>query len=109
MRELISLFDVTSTVGILLLAFSFVLFLILIVSFRSRPTMFCQYLNHLTGIKLRPADVKRAYLTKGQDGVREMFLELIIAQDLKQGPMVPPGPVEVPAAATSAEVEVPPT
>jgi hypothetical protein len=35
--------------------------------------------------------VKRAYKQSGQNGVREMFLDLIIREDLKQGP------IEVPA------------
>jgi hypothetical protein len=45
----------------------------------------------MTGIELKPADVKRAYKRNGQNGVREMFLDLIIREDLKQGP------IEVPA------------
>ena len=67
-----------------------VLVAILIVSFRSRAVVFSQYLERMTGIKLRPADVRRAFKEKGQIGVRDLFLDLIIRQDLKEGPLVVP-------------------
>lgn len=72
--------------------FAGVLFAILIISFRSRPVVFCQYLKNMTGVELKPADVKRAFQQNGQNGVREMFLDLIIREDLKEGPLsVPDG------------------
>jgi len=71
------------------LGFASVLLLILIVSFRSRPVVFCQYLEAMTGIRLRPADVRRVFRERGREGVRELFLDLIIREDLKQGPIVP--------------------
>jgi hypothetical protein len=64
-----------------------ILLLILIVSFRSRAVVFCQYLAAMTGIRLKPADVRRVYREKGREGVRELFLDLIIREDLKQGPI----------------------
>jgi hypothetical protein len=63
---------------------------LLIVSFRSRAYVFCQYLKTMTGIALKPADVKRAFKSGGREGVREMFLDRIIQEDLKQGPVVIP-------------------
>ena len=74
------------------LTFATVLLLILVVSFRSRAVVFCQYLQAMTGIQLRPADVRRVFRERGQNGVRELFLDLIIREDLKQGP------IEVPEA-----------
>jgi len=64
-----------------------ILLLILIVSFRSRAVVFCQYLAAMTGIRLEPADVRRVYREKGREGVRELFLDLIIREDLKEGPI----------------------
>jgi hypothetical protein len=64
-----------------------VLLLILIVSFRSRAVVFCQYLETMTGIRLKPADVRRVYKERGRNGVRELFLDLIIREDLKEGPI----------------------
>lgn len=64
-----------------------VLLLILIVSFRSRAVVFCQYLETMTGISLKPADVRRVYRERGRNGVRELFLDLIIREDLKEGPI----------------------
>ena len=49
--------------------------------------MFCQYLEAMTGVKLRPSDVRREFKAHGRNGVREMFLELIIREDLKEGPI----------------------
>jgi hypothetical protein len=66
---------------------------LLIVSFRSRSYVFCQYLKTMTGIALRPADVRRAFKTGGREGVREMFLDLIIREDLKDGPVAIPDPI----------------
>ncbi len=64
-----------------------ILLLILVISFRSRAVVFCQYLEAMTGIRLKPSDVRRVYREKGRNGVRELFLDLIIREDLKQGPM----------------------
>jgi len=71
------------------LTFATVLLLILVVSFRSRAVVFCQYLQAMTGIQLRPSDVRRVFSERGQNGVRELFLDLIIREDLKEGPIVP--------------------
>jgi hypothetical protein len=68
-------------------AFAVILLLILVISFRSRAVVFCQYLETMTGISLKPADVRRVYREKGRNGVRDLFLDLIIREDLKEGPM----------------------
>jgi hypothetical protein len=67
-----------------------VLLFLLIVSFRSRSYVFCQYLKTMTGIALRPGEVRRAFKTGGRKGVRELFLDLIIREDLKGGPAAIP-------------------
>lgn len=87
LRSLISELSLTAT---MLLAFAGVLLVILIVSFRSRAVVFCQYLQAMTGIKLKPYQVARVFRQRGKDGVREFFLDLIIKEDLKQGPLVIP-------------------
>jgi hypothetical protein len=43
----------------------------------------------MTGIQLEPKHVRRVFSEKGQNGVRELFLDLIIREDLKEGPIVP--------------------
>jgi hypothetical protein len=73
-----------------------VLLLILVVSFWSRAVVFCQYLRTMTGIELKPSDVRRVYRERGRDGVREFFLDLIIREDLKQGPIEIPAEAEAP-------------
>lgn len=73
------------------LAFAVLLLVILVVSFRSRAVVFCQYLQAMTGIKLQPSDVRRVYARGGPDAVREYFLDLIIREDLKEGPIAIPG------------------
>lgn len=94
---------VLEMVDALPLAFSVVLLLILVISFRSRSIVFCQYLKTMTGIQLDPADVKRVFAEKGQDGVRELFLELIIQQDLQHGPLaIPEPPKRAPETETPA-------
>ena len=85
--DLSSLFQAGSFAIWMPLAFAVVLLVILIVSFRSRAVVFCQYLEAMTGVKLRPADVSREFKAGGRNGVREMFLDLIIREDLKDGPM----------------------
>ena len=87
-----SLFRISSLAAAMPLAFALLLLAILIISFRSRAVVFCQYLHTMTGIKLRPGDVRRVYREGGADGVRLYFLDLIIREDLKQGPL------EIPSA-----------
>ncbi len=67
-----------------------ILLVILVVSFRSRAVVFCQYLKRMTGIQLKPKDVRRAYGERGKEGVRDLFLDLIIREDLKHGPLEVP-------------------
>jgi hypothetical protein len=90
MNALTSAFHIASWTDALPLLSALVLTVILIVSFRARAVVFCQYLERMTGIKLLPADVRRAYKESGKNGVRELFLDLIIRQDLKEGPLVVP-------------------
>ncbi|HKD17858.1 MAG TPA: hypothetical protein VKG23_08310 [Thermoanaerobaculia bacterium] len=66
------------------------LIVLLIVSFRSRSYVFCQYLKTMTGIALRPSEVRRAFKSGGREGVRDLFLDLIIREDLKHGPTAIP-------------------
>ena len=70
-----------------LIAAAALLAVILLISFASRAIVFCQYLRTMTGIELKPSDVRRVYRERGKDGVREFFLDLIIREDLKQGPI----------------------
>lgn len=87
-----SLFEIKSLVDVAPLGFALLLFLILVVSFRSRATVFCQYLKAMTGVELKPKDVRRVFAAQGQDGVRTLFLDLIIREDLKTGPLeIPEG------------------
>jgi hypothetical protein len=86
-----NLFRMDSVSSAMPLLFAGILLLILIISFRSRAVVFCQYLRAMTGIDLKPSDVRRVYRERGKDGVREFFLDLIIREDLKQGP------IEIPA------------
>ncbi len=90
------LFELDSLAAAMPLIFAVVLLIILIISFRSRAVVFCQYLEAMTGIRLKPADVRRIYRQAGRNGVREMFLDLIIREDLKEGPIdIPEGEVPV--------------
>ena len=78
------------------LIFAAVLLVILVISFRSRAVVFCQYLEAMTGIALKPSDVRRVYRERGREGVRDLFLDLIIREDLKEGPIdIPDEPVRV--------------
>jgi hypothetical protein len=86
-----NLFRVDTLSTAMPLLFAGILLLILIISFRSRAVVFCQYLEAMTGIRLKPADVRRVYREKGRNGVRELFLDLIIREDLKEGPLDPDG------------------
>src|SRR5581483_2292609 len=94
-----SLFRISSLAAAMPLAFALLLLAILIISFRSRAVVFCQYLQTMTGVRLRPSDVRRVYREGGADAVRSYFLDLIIREDLKQGPLEIPGsgPAETPA------------
>jgi len=82
--ELVTKSDWTVLGGALLLL------VLLIVSFRSRAYVFSQYLKTMTGILLKPAEIKRAFKSGGREGVREMFLDRIIREDLKGGPVAIP-------------------
>jgi hypothetical protein len=81
-----SLFQLHSLAAAMPLIFALVLLVILIVSFRSRAVVFCQYLEAMTGIRLKPTAVRKVFNQSGRNGVREMFLDLIIREDLKEGP-----------------------
>ena len=85
------MFEIDSFTSALPLVSAGVLLLILIISFRSRAVVFCQYLKTMTGIRLEPSDVRRVYKQSGRNGVRELFLDLIIKEDLKEGPIEIPG------------------
>ncbi|MGH9366741.1 MAG: hypothetical protein ACRD3M_03595 [Thermoanaerobaculia bacterium] len=84
------LFQISSPGDWALLSACAVLLFLLVISFRSRSTVFCQYLKTMTGVSLKPADVTRAFKGGGKKGVRELFLDLIIREDLKQGPAAIP-------------------
>lgn len=90
MKSLAPLFRLESLGSAGPFLFAGVLLLILIISFRSRAVVFCQYLEAMTGIDLKPSDVRRVYKQRGKNGVREMFLDLLIKEDLKQGPIAIP-------------------
>ena len=67
-----------------------VLLTLLVVSFLSRPRVFTQYLHAMTGIQLSARDVARVFKQRGKAGVRDMFLDLIIREDLKSGARITP-------------------
>ena len=60
----------------------FVLLLLLVASFASRSRVFCQYLQHMTGIKLKPSTVRALYKRAGRGGVRDHLIDLLIREDL---------------------------
>lgn len=82
-----SLFQLNSLTSAMPLVFALVLLVILVISFRSRAVVFCQYLETMTGIRLKPSEVRKVFDKAGRNGVREMFLDLIIREDLKDGPV----------------------
>ena len=82
-----SLFQLNNLTSAMPLVFALILLVILVISFRSRAVVFCQYLEAMTGIRLKPSEVRKVYDEKGRNGVREMFLDLIIREDLKDGPV----------------------
>ena len=86
------LFELRSATGLGFLAFVGVLLVILVISFRSRATVFCQYLKAMTGVELKPKQVRTVFKDRGKDGVREMFLDLLIKQDLQET-----GPLQIPS------------
>ena len=83
------LFQIDTLASAMPLLFAGVLLLILVISFRSRAVVFCQYLEAMTGIRLKPSEVRRVFREKGRNGVRELFLDLIIRADLQDGPLDP--------------------
>ena len=101
------IFRITSISTAMPLAFAILLLVILVVSFRSRAVVFCQYLEAMTGIKLRPSQVARTFSQRGREGVREMFLDLLIKEDLKQGPIEIPGGAQTPVKPSGATPEHP--
>ena len=68
-----------------LLACAVGLLLLLVVSFASRPRVFSQYLRTMTGIVISPGEVRRVFKERGRPGVRELFLDLLIREDLREG------------------------
>jgi hypothetical protein len=99
------LFSLSSPGAWALLSACAVLVFLLVISFRSRATVFCQYLKAMTGIALQPADVTRAFKSGGEEGVRALFLDLIIREDLKHGPAAIPEDADA-AAEAREEVSV---
>ncbi|HNX50512.1 MAG TPA: hypothetical protein PLS53_03995 [Thermoanaerobaculaceae bacterium] len=82
--------DLSPQAMMVLMVSTGVLVVLLVVSFLSRPRVFTQYLFTMSGIKLSPKDVATVYKVRGKDGVRELFLELIIREDVKSGPHITP-------------------
>lgn len=72
------------------LVFAVVLLFILVVSFGSRARVFCQYLKYMTGIRLTPREVRMVFRKRGKPGVRELFLDLLIREDLEDSPVITP-------------------
>lgn len=68
----------------ILLGFAAVLLVLLVVSFASRPRVFSQYLKTMTGMSISPAEVRRVFKQRGRSGVRELFLDLLIREDLRE-------------------------
>ncbi len=81
------LFGLTSPAAWAMLSAAVVLLTLLVISFRSRVYVFCQYLKTMTGIVLKPSEVRSAFRRGGKEGVRALFLDLIIREDLKDGPV----------------------
>jgi hypothetical protein len=82
-----TLFEMTSPASWAMLGVALALLVLLVISFRSRAYVFCQYLRTMAGIALKPRDVRAAFKKGGKEGVRELFLDLIIREDLKSGPI----------------------
>lgn len=88
-----------------LLSAAVVLLLLLVIAFRSRAYVFCQYLRTMTGVRLKPTQVREAFRGGGKQGVRELFLDLIIQEDLKQGPVAIPEAGHQPSAVSDQPEE----
>jgi hypothetical protein len=58
------------------------LLFILVASFMSRSKVFCQYLKHMTGIRLKPSMVLHLYKKGGKSAVRDHLIDLLIREDL---------------------------
>ena len=82
--------ELSPQVTTLLLVSTGILVLLLVASLLSRPRVFTQYLVHMTGITLSPREVAAVFKERGKAGVRDLFLELIIREDLKDGPRITP-------------------
>jgi hypothetical protein len=83
----------------LLVGFAAALLVLLVISFSSRPRVFAQYLRLLTGIRVTPAEVRQVHKKLGRAGVRELFLDLLIREDLaEEGVASPDAPPHKPAA-----------
>lgn len=70
--------------------FAGILIFILAISLGQRARVFCQYLRAMTGISLTPGEVKKVYRLRGKAGVRELFLDLLIREDLADTPAITP-------------------
>ncbi len=70
--------------------FAVILLTILIISFVARARVFCQYLRYMTGISLTPTEVRKVFRLRGKAGVRELFLDLLIREDLRDSPTITP-------------------
>jgi hypothetical protein len=70
--------------------FVIILLSILVISFGSRGKVFCQYLKYMTGIELTPSEVMTVYRQAGRPGVRDLFLDLLIREDLEEMPTITP-------------------
>ncbi len=92
------LFELSSAATWVTLGAAALLLLLLVVSFRSRSYVFCQYLKTMTGVSLKPREVRRAFREGSKERVRELFLDLIIREDLKDGPVRIPEDVSRPRA-----------
>lgn len=73
-----------------LLVMAATLAVVLVAIMLLRPRIFTSYLKHMTGIDLSPKDVARVYKKRGKAGVRELFLDLIIREDARSGPVITP-------------------
>jgi hypothetical protein len=74
----------------ILLGCAVVLLLLLVVSFASRPRVFSQYLRAMPGIRVTPREIRRIFRQRGRTGVRELFLELLIREDLREDGVAQP-------------------
>jgi len=82
--------ELTPQMVVFLVASVGILLVLLIVSFTSRSRVFTEYLRLMTGIRLSPREVSRVFRHRGRPGVREMFLDLIIREDLRDSPRITP-------------------